>query len=442
MTTGPTILDLASITVTSRFRRDMGDIDALAASIRELGLLHPIVVDTDRTLVAGQRRLEACRRLGLDAIAATVVDLDDTRSLIAERDENETAKPFTVSERVAIGRAIEERLGERRGSNQYQARSEHPHNSAEAPPTGTETRDIAAERAGFGSHFTYRQAKAIVESGSPELVEAVDEGEVSVSAAAEIARQPHDEQREIVARGRDEIVKIANRIRREQKEQKRAERETRAIAIQATLPAASDRWRLINSAAADLDEIGAGSVNCIITDPPYPREFLSVYADLAETAARVLEPGGSCFVMIGQSYMPQIIEALSSRLTYQWTLAYLTPGGQAVQVFPRKVNTFWKPVLWFVNGAYGGQWLGDVAQSRPNDNDKRFHHWGQSESGMADLVRRCSEPGDLILDPFCGAGTTGVVAVSLGRRFIGSDLDAGSIATASARLSEECRDAA
>ena len=133
------------------------------------------------------------------AIAATVVDLDDTRSLIAERDENETAKPFTVSERVAIGRAIEERLGERRGRP-----SENVQNSAQFD-AGTKTRALAAERAGFGNHQTYRQAKAVVESGSPELVEAVDEGEVSVSAAAEIARQPHDEQREIVARGRDEI---------------------------------------------------------------------------------------------------------------------------------------------------------------------------------------------------------------------------------------------
>ena len=70
------------------------------------------------------------------------------------------------SERVAIGKAIEERLGERRGSNQYQARSEHPHNSAEAPPTGTETRDIAAKRAGFDSTTAYRRAKQVVDSGA------------------------------------------------------------------------------------------------------------------------------------------------------------------------------------------------------------------------------------------------------------------------------------
>jgi site-specific DNA-methyltransferase (adenine-specific) len=44
------------------------------------------------------------------------------------------------------------------------------------------------------------------------------------------------------------------------------------------------------------------------------------------------------------------------------------------------------------------------------------------------LIDRClrasSSPGDLVLDPFCGSGTTGVAAISLGRRFIGIEKDA------------------
>jgi site-specific DNA-methyltransferase (adenine-specific) len=109
-----------------------------------------------------------------------------------------------------------------------------------------------------------------------------------------------------------------------------------------------------------------------------------------------------------------------------------------VQLWQRNVNTFWKPVLWFVKGEYEGKWLGDVSRSNPNDNDKRFHHWGQSESGMADLVERCSVPGNTILDPFCGGGTTGAVALEMGRYFIGADNDQQQIDTTEARLSCVC----
>ena len=80
-------------------------------------------------------------------------------------------------------------------------------------------------------------------------------------------------------------------------------------------------------------------------------------------------------------------------------------------------------MLWFVNGDYRGEWIGDVARSDPNDNDKRFHHWGQSESGIAGLLEQFSEPGQLVCDPFLGGGTTAAVALKMGLRFIGSDID-------------------
>lgn len=40
------------------------------------------------------------------------------------------------------------------------------------------------------------------------------------------------------------------------------------------------------------------------------------------------------------------------------------------------------------------------------------------------LILACTKPGDLVLDPFAGSGTTGVAAVSLGRRFVGFETNA------------------
>jgi DNA modification methylase len=43
---------------------------------------------------------------------------------------------------------------------------------------------------------------------------------------------------------------------------------------------------------------------------------------------------------------------------------------------------------------------------------------------MESLLRDFTDPGDLILDPFAGSGTTGVAAIRLGRRFVGWERDA------------------
>jgi site-specific DNA-methyltransferase (adenine-specific) len=175
--------------------------------------------------------------------------------------------------------------------------------------------------------------------------------------------------------------------------------------------------------AAASKVVARASIDAIITDPPYAREHLPLYDELSTFAAHALKPGGSCVVMVGQSHLPEVLRRLGKHLRYHWTLAYLTPGGQSAQVWDRKVNTFWKPLLWFVNGDYASEWVGDVARSDANANDKRFHDWGQSESGMLDIVGRLSKAGEVICDPFCGAASTGLAALALGRRFIGIEID-------------------
>ena len=93
------------IKVGARHRKDMGDIAGLAANIDEVGLLHPIVVRPDGTLIAGERRLRAAQLLGWKTIPVTVIDLDDI--VRGEFAENALRKDFTLSEAVAIKRALE-----------------------------------------------------------------------------------------------------------------------------------------------------------------------------------------------------------------------------------------------------------------------------------------------------------------------------------------------
>ena len=109
------------------------------------------------------------------------------------------------------------------------------------------------------------------------------------------------------------------------------------------------------------DDIASESVDCIITDPPYPKDYIDLFDDLGALAARVLKPGGSLVVMTGQLYLPRYLKLLSKHLTYHWLLAYTTPGGQAVQVWNQEVNTFWKPLLWFVKDQRDARWVSDVA---------------------------------------------------------------------------------
>jgi 16S rRNA G966 N2-methylase RsmD len=179
-------------------------------------------------------------------------------------------------------------------------------------------------------------------------------------------------------------------------------------------------------------EIPKASVDVIITDPPYPKEYLPLYSELAQFSAKALKPGGSLVLMCGLSYLPEIIRDMGKHIRYHWMLSYLTPGGQSPQLFSKRVVSGWKPLLWFVNGNYTGDWVGDVCRS--DANDKTHHHWGQSESGMSDIVARFSNPGDIVLDPFCGGGTTGVVAASMNRQFIGIDCDPECIETTKRRI--------
>ena len=232
---------------------------------------------------------------------------------------------------------------------------------------------------------------------------------------------------------RSSVLDKIKKVQKQEKSNERAERKHFELADE--MPA--DVCKLFQADIRDgLPQIADNSIDFIITDPPYPKEYIPLYGDLSKVAARVLKDGGSLVCMVGQSYLPDVINELAKFMTYHWCMCYLTLGGQSPQLFQKRTNSFWKPLIWLVKGKYTGDWIGDVLKSPANNNDKRFHEWGQSIGGMLDIVQRLTDPNQIILDPFVGGGTTGVAAVMTGRKFIGADVNQTCLTTTENRIKE------
>ena len=179
-------------------------------------------------------------------------------------------------------------------------------------------------------------------------------------------------------------------------------------------------------ALADLHDIDA-----VITDPPYPHEFIPLLEDLAAWADKVLKPDGVLAVLMGQTYLPEVYRLLDGRRPYRWTACYQTSGPGYVSM-ARRVQSNWKPLI--VYG--GGPRFADIIRSEGQDvAAKSNHRWGQDYAAFHTIIERLTERGQTVADPFMGSGTTLLAAHALGRHAIGGDVDAAAVATARGRLS-------
>lgn len=64
---------ITDIIIDPCFRHDLGDIQGLAESIRQFGLLRPLLITPDDRLIAGRRRLEACKLLEWETVEVNVI---------------------------------------------------------------------------------------------------------------------------------------------------------------------------------------------------------------------------------------------------------------------------------------------------------------------------------------------------------------------------------
>lgn len=198
-----------------------------------------------------------------------------------------------------------------------------------------------------------------------------------------------------------------------------------------TVPVSSAVWH------GDMRELGkrieSNSVDLILTDPPYPGEFLPLFSDLSTFAARVLKPGGLCLVYSGQIFLPEVMSRLCESLEYAWTFAIRHSGGNQ-RIFKVNVNTAWKPVLAFCKPPLT-IWWDSFIDVVSGGREKDLHEWQQAESEAAYFIEHLTLPGQVVVDPFCGSGTVLKAAKDLGRQYQGIELNPEHIENANRRLS-------
>jgi DNA modification methylase len=252
-----------------------------------------------------------------------------------------------------------------------------------------------------------------------------------------------------------------------------------------------------------LAKLPAGCVDLAFADPPFNigydydvyhdkkgrDEYLGWTRKWIEGVFRVLKPSGTFWLAIGDEYAAEM-KVLSQEIGFtarSWVIWYYTFGVNCTHKFTRSHAH----LFYFVKDAKdftfrGGELENRIPSARQlvyNDNRANprgrlpddtwilrpqdlgdcftpaedtwyfprvagtfseragFHGCQMPEQLLGRIIRLCSDPGDLVIDPFSGSATTLAVAKKLGRKFIGFELSAdyverGSARTARARVGD------
>ena len=257
------------------------------------------------------------------------------------------------------------------------------------------------------SHDTIAKVKKIQDKAPEEIKAKLATGEVSINAAY----------KEIKKEEKKEAIKEERRILAEEGSKKEIE---------------------IDFRLGDFEEVFAdiedGSVDCIITDPPYPKEFLECWTKLSRFAKRVLKPNGFCIAYSGQMHLPEVMKRMNEHLDYYWTFSLMHTGSRQL-INGRNLFCGWKPILVYQNNF--------SKIKKPIDDfingtgiEKKYHKWQQAEMELNSIIENFTNIGDTILEPFAGGGTTILAALNNKRNIIASEIIEESYNICKKRISE------
>ncbi len=398
------------------------EFQALKEDIRCRGVQLPIEVTTEDEILDGHQRLRACAQLGIKDYPVKVVaglKTDQAKRHHAIK-ANVLRRQLTREQRRTL---IADELRRTRGklSNRVLAGlfgcSDHTIATVRRElESGAHIAHLDRAEGKDGKSYPSRRTTSILTPNPREaraaqerlifLGEDAPEATISLNRARELAHKKE----------RADLLENGKRVRIK-----------------------SDQITIVN---ADFRKVTLPEkCDLIFCDPPYSKEYLTLYGDIGKWAKANLKRGGYLGCYAGHYHLPDVLDQLRQSLDYVWTFAIIYQDYYEPKiVHPHKFLATWKPILLFSNGKPAAPHpnMRDVFVSPKKCKDNYPHE--QPVKHAVFFVGCLSRPGDLVVDVCCGSASSGCAVVRLGeRRYVGYDHDKRAIAIARRRIAEEIK---
>jgi N6-adenosine-specific RNA methylase IME4 len=294
---------------------DGAEFSELVADVGAHGLREPITT-YDEKILDGRNRYRACLAAGIEPAFVPYGGKDPVAYVISanlRRRHLDEGQRAMIAAKLATLRDGQRQVGK----------------FADVPTQGEAAALLNV------SERSIRHARDVHTRGAPELISAVELGKVSVSAAADVAELPQDEQREIVARGEKEILAAAKQIRAKENAKRRAKWEARAAQLaNAAAPLPRDRRYPV-----------------LLADPPWPFAAYAAESGLARSAEAhypTLSIKDICTLPVANLSTPDAA-------LFLWTTAPHLPNG--LRVMDAWGFTYRSNVVWVKDAIGLGYWV-------------------------------------------------------------------------------------
>ena len=395
------------------------DYDRLKASIKEIGIMVPVLTDENGGIIDGRHRLEAAAELKLKTVPTNILHgMDGSHKRHLAIKLNTQRRHLSKEEKAKLATGLrKDGLSLRQIADILNVGHVTVSRILEGVPN--ETPDKVKGKDGKEYPATINKPKTRTNTNTVAEAKRVFEACESISPA-DLPKSTID-------------VKRVEKVSRQVKINKKRSQDHKDFKVHnANLMIGDFRDRCY--------ELPDSSVDLCFTDPLYEKDALPVWGDLSTMCARKLKHGGILMAYSGVLYLPDIHRMLGEHLNYMWTAA-IYHSGHTKLVRAVQIQQAWKPVLVYYKPPLHKYWS-PFKDMVTGGQEKDHHQYEQAASEAIHYIKALCPANGVLLDPMMGSGTTIAAGLQadIGIKCIGCEIDGAAYSDAQARIEQVAHD--